>query len=568
MELLLDIMPSVNVCLVHPPSIYDFRKRDLREGPISDVIPSTPVFEMYPVGFISMLSHLVKNGYRCRIANVAVQMLMNSNFDVEKYLGNIEADIFGIDLHWLPHTHGAFQIASIIRKVHPNSYILLGGYSASYFAEDIMKNKQDIDFILAGDLMEEQILALASRIEQGKSVSDVSNLFYRKDGAIKKNPRKYDKNAIANVYMDYKGLIKNAIQYHDIKGHLPYLEWIRNPVAMTLLQRGCQYNCGFCGGSYYSYSRNYGGSSPIIRDINTLGEEMEDIMDTIDTPVFIAGDLNAMGEKYYRSFLAEMKNRGIDLPLLTEYFVPPPENYYELLSKYVPDYACEISPDSLDQKIRMKTGRGYSNNELEKSISFASKYGSRKYDVYLSIGLPEQGIENVMDDTDRLKSLMKQFSTPEMPVYGFISPLSPFLDPGSLFYEMREKFGYIIRAKNIQEYYELLDHGRTWTDFLNYETSRMSRDDIARATYLSGIRMVEAEISLGYMDRETGYQIIMNIQSYMNGDDYAPQSDKSKHLTYLVKEIEWSRKHGLKMYSFMVFLYSVYEGIRRTVMYG
>ena len=110
----------VNVCLVHPPSIYDFRKKDLRSGPISDVVPSTPMFEMYPVGFISMLNSLVTHGYNGRISNIAVLMLGSSTFDPEKYLSNIEADIFGIDLHWLPHVHGAINLARIIKKIHPD----------------------------------------------------------------------------------------------------------------------------------------------------------------------------------------------------------------------------------------------------------------------------------------------------------------------------------------------------------------------------------------------------------------------------------------------------------------
>ena len=41
-----------DVVLVHAPSVYDFRERSIFYGPISDVIPSSPVFEMYPVGFL------------------------------------------------------------------------------------------------------------------------------------------------------------------------------------------------------------------------------------------------------------------------------------------------------------------------------------------------------------------------------------------------------------------------------------------------------------------------------------------------------------------------------------
>ena len=45
-------MRSLDVALLHAPSVYDFRKMGyVHYGPISDVIPSKPIFDMYPAGF-------------------------------------------------------------------------------------------------------------------------------------------------------------------------------------------------------------------------------------------------------------------------------------------------------------------------------------------------------------------------------------------------------------------------------------------------------------------------------------------------------------------------------------
>ena len=125
---------KTDIAFIHPPSIYDFRKRNLKAGPISDVVPSTPVFEMYPMGFLSMLSYLVPKGYNARISNVASMMVMSDKFDPVKYLKSLNTEIYGIDLHWLPHVHGAISIARIIKEFNPNARVLLGGFSASYFS--------------------------------------------------------------------------------------------------------------------------------------------------------------------------------------------------------------------------------------------------------------------------------------------------------------------------------------------------------------------------------------------------------------------------------------------------
>src|SRR4030042_3521060 len=100
-------MPDVDLVLLHAPSVYDFRNLPAMHGPISDVVPSTPVFEMYPIGFVSMVGYLEQNGYKTRIVNLAVKMLRDSRFDVENFISKLDAQAYGFDLHWLPHAGGS-----------------------------------------------------------------------------------------------------------------------------------------------------------------------------------------------------------------------------------------------------------------------------------------------------------------------------------------------------------------------------------------------------------------------------------------------------------------------------
>ena len=50
-----------DLILLHAPSIYDFRKKEYNGGPISDVVPSTPIFEMYLLDHISFFSNLIQH---------------------------------------------------------------------------------------------------------------------------------------------------------------------------------------------------------------------------------------------------------------------------------------------------------------------------------------------------------------------------------------------------------------------------------------------------------------------------------------------------------------------------
>ena len=556
---------KTDIAFIHPPSIYDFRKRNLKAGPISDVVPSTPVFEMYPMGFLSMLSYLVPRGYNARISNVASMMVMSDKFDPVKYLKSLDTEIYGIDLHWLPHVHGAISIARIIKEFNPNARVLLGGFSASYFSDAIMKTYPEIDYVLKGDFQEYSTMKLIDSIEKNIDLGTVPNLVYRDEMRhVKHNPNSKE-NIVDNVFLNYKVLMRNAITYHDVKGHLPYADWINNPESVTIIEHGCQFNCAFCGGSNFSYRNNFFPVSPVYRNPRTIAKEIELAREILGAPIFVAGDINLAGEKFYGNLFREIKELKADIPILTEYFKPPQKDYLNELSRSFGEFSVEISPESSSENIRRINGREYSNESLEKSIADAKEAGCKKFDVYFTLGISGQGEKELKDDIEYATKLMKYEKGSEMKVYSFISPLTPFIDPGSLIYEKPEKYGFHITARTIEEYYNLLDKGKSWVDFLNYYNDWMSAKDIERLTYQSEIEMITARRDLRLIDSETAENIINNINRYIDGKDYQKDYRKNSHLSYLNKDIEWSKKHNITRSSLMVYWYKELLGLEKDL---
>jgi B12-binding domain/radical SAM domain protein len=556
---------KTDIAFIHPPSIYDFRKRNLKAGPISDVVPSTPVFEMYPMGFLSMLSYLVPRGYNARISNVASMMVMSDKFDPVKYLKSLDTEIYGIDLHWLPHVHGAISIARIIKEFNPNARVLLGGFSASYFSDAIMKTYPEIDYVLKGDFQEYSTMKLIDSIEKNIDLGTVPNLVYRDEMRHMKHNPNSKENTVDNVFLNYKVLMRNAIKYHDVKGHLPYADWINNPESVTIIEHGCQFNCAFCGGSNFSYRNNFFPVSPVYRNPETIAKEIELAREILGAPIFVAGDINLAGEKFYGNLFREIKELKADIPILTEYFKPPQKDYLNELSRSFGEFSVEISPESSSENIRRINGREYSNESLEKSIADAKEAGCKKFDVYFTLGISGQGEKELKDDIEYATKLMKYEKGSEMKVYSFISPLTPFIDPGSLIYEKPEKYGFHITARTIEEYYNLLDKGKSWVDFLNYYNDWMSAKDIERLTYQSEIEMITARRDLRLIDSETAENIINNINRYIDGKDYQKDYRKNSHLSYLNKDIEWSKKHNITRSSLMVYWYKELLGLEKDL---
>ncbi len=556
---------KTDIAFIHPPSIYDFRKRNLKAGPISDVVPSTPVFEMYPIGFLNMLSYLVPRGYNARISNVASMMVMSDKFDPVKYLKSLDTEIYGIDLHWLPHVHGAISIARIIKEFNPDARVLLGGFSASYFSDDIMKTYPEIDYVLKGDFQEYSTMKLIDSVEKNIDLGTVPNLVYRDEMRhVKHNPNSKE-NTVDNVFLNYKVLMSNAIKYHDVKGHLPYADWINNPESVTIIEHGCQFNCAFCGGSNFSYRNNFFPVSPVYRNPRTIAKEIELAREILGAPIFVAGDINLAGEKFYGNLFREIKELKADIPILTEYFRPPQKDYLNELSRSFGEFSVEISPESSSENIRRINGREYSNESLEKSIADAKEAGCKKFDVYFTLGISGQGEKELEDDIEYATKLMNHEKGSDMKVYSFISPLTPFIDPGSLIYEKPEKYGFHITARTIEEYYNLLDKGKSWVDFLNYYNDWMSAKDIERLTYQSEIEMITARRDVGLIDSESAENIINNINRYIGGKDYQKDYRKNSHLSYLNKDIEWSKKHNITRSSLMVYWYKELLGLEKDL---
>jgi radical SAM superfamily enzyme YgiQ (UPF0313 family) len=131
---------QADLVLLHPPSVYDFRERLTVSSPIADLIPSSSIFEMYPIGFSFLGEYLERHGIKVRVVNLAAMMLEKPGFDVEGFIRKLAPRAFGISLHWLPHCHGAVEIARLCKHLHPDTPVVMGGYSASIFHRELPRN--------------------------------------------------------------------------------------------------------------------------------------------------------------------------------------------------------------------------------------------------------------------------------------------------------------------------------------------------------------------------------------------------------------------------------------------
>ena len=494
-------MPRTDLVLLHAPSVYDFRHESILYGPVSDLVPSTPVFEMYPIGLTTIAEYLERHGLRVRIVNLAVRMLNSSRFDPEKMIRQLRPAAFGIDLHWLPHAHGAIEIAKLCKKLHPDIPVMLGGFSSTYYHRELIE-RPEVDYVVRGDSTEEPVLQLMQHLcgqPGAPALASIPNLTWRgSDGAVHVNDIGYSPANLNDVLIDYSYVVKAVARYRDLASFVPFKGWLGYPITAALSVRGCTHGCRTCGGSAAAFAALHNRRQPAYRAPEDLAQDIRNIARFSRGPVFILGDIRQAGPEYADRFLAAIS--GYQGPVILELFDAADLDFIRRVAAAMPNWTLEISLESHSDEVRAAFGRPYKNGPIEDTMRYALEAGVQRLDLFFMIGLPRQDYQSVMDTIDYCEHLMRDLDRgPTRRLIPFISPLAPFVDPGSQVFEHPEQHGYRLFARTLEEHRQALIRP-SWKYVLNYETDWMSRDQIVDSTYEAGLRLNRLKARYGLVE--------------------------------------------------------------------
>lgn len=503
--------------LVHCPSVYDFRERSVLFGPVSDMVPSTPIFEMYPLGFTTMSEYFERHGLRCKLYNLASFMLHKKGFDVEANLARLETRAFGIDLHWMPHCHGTIEVARILKRLHPGVPVIFGGISSSFYHEELIRY-DCVDYVFRGDSVEAPELELLRRIRQADlthtpigDLSDIPNLTWKDAaGCIHVNPLSWVPDDMDAISLDYAFPMKGVIRDRDFTSYLPTRDWLSYPVCASLTSRGCKRNCVTCGGSAYAYKNHLGRRRVAWRSPELLVRDIETIQKHVPGPMFVLNDFLMAGHDYTHAFIEGLKGK-LEQPIGFEFFGPPREgkDFYKLLNDNLPDWSVEISAESYDDEVRTAFGKGhYTMAELEETIIDALDAGCSRFDLYFMTGIPKQTGASVRGTGEYVRHLYERIPDPRLLV--FISPMAPFLDVGSRAFDNPDKYGYRLKARTLEEHRALM-LAPSWKQTMNYESVYMDATEMVDATYEAGADIARIKGEFGITSREEAKETVRRI---------------------------------------------------------
>jgi clorobiocin biosynthesis protein CloN6 len=485
-------MAKCDIVLLHTPSVYDFRNRDdilFAYLGNSDSVHVSAVFEMPPVGLLAIRSHLRRRGCRCEFFNLAARMLKDQDFDVEDFLARLDSPLFGIDLHWLAHAHGSLAVAELVKQIHPNARTLFGGITSTYYHEELVSYPQ-VDYVLRGfdtlKLVEALVRSHFDEVELGR----IPSLTWQ-DQAGDTHINEF--SAIPNAY-------QVAVNWSEVFTHGNG----KTPYHLIIPQAGCEYNCRWCGGSRYFFSRHMGINSPAHKPPTLLTAEINSLpanSGCSHTVTMI--DFWHEYDDLLQAGLAGLRDANIASVHYCLHGLPPIKRAQRMCRGI--QAVIELSPDSHDLEVAKASGRGcYTMDEMEAFIDALLGY-AYSIEVYFMIGLPRQTPASVMETVDYCAHLLRKYRGNN--VIPFICPMLPFLDPGSIIYDHPETWGYTLFSHTLEDHRRALTR-MNWKQRLNYETRWLSKDDLVNISYAAVRRLTALKTEIGLLPHRLGEGLI------------------------------------------------------------
>ena len=499
---------ETDLLLLHAPSVYDFREHAILYGPVSDMVPSSTVFEMYPLGFLTIASYLHDRGMKVRIVNLALRMMNSRSFDVPRFLARQKPKAIGIDLHWMPHAHGALEVARIAKEIHPDVPVIMGGLSATYFHRELIAYPQ-VDYVLRGDSTEPPLHQLLIALEEGKPIDQIANLTWKDAKGIRVNPLAFIPATLDYVDLRPDLMVEMVMRYRDLESTLPFNGWWSNPITAVFTVKGCAFECVTCGSSHTSCTHLTKRQKPVYRSPASLVANMQAISRLMHGPILLIGDLLMAGPEHAAEVLARLKAADLRNEIVVEFFALPPASFLGDIDRSVRRWSMEFSPESHEQAVRdaQEGESGYTTEDMEATIAEAVRLRCSRIDIFFMIGLPAQTAASVRATVEYCGHL---FQLGNKRLSCFISPMGPFIDPGSRGFEEPERFGYRLFARTLEEHRRLLIQP-TWEYILNYETRWMSRRELVDATYDAAERLNELKVQHGRLSKRRGRGVAQGI---------------------------------------------------------
>jgi radical SAM superfamily enzyme YgiQ (UPF0313 family) len=420
-----------------------------------------------PMGTLAIADYLVKHGQDCSIIHQGLELMNDKNWKLEQGLKDIDAPVIGMTLHWHHAIYDVINSARKIKELKPDAFLVLGGFTADYFYDQIIAECGFIDGIIRGDA-EVPLLRLVQAVKAGKKdLSDVPNLAWRdRDGQLVANAVTYsaDCEMLSNLCFTNFELLKHYDTYIQ---HVTVPFLVVNGVSLETnyaryslkkryfplaLGRGCPFTCSWCSGSFKQRNLVTPRHAIAYRSHESIIADMQRAVDYGYEAVYMVFDptpnnMSWFLELFRKIRAADLGNTGVMFELTG---ISSREFIDAFADTFTGHRMLSFSPESALDTLRRRNKTAYFSTE--NTLAMIDYAASRDVDmlVFFAAAIPGE-TEVEFRETIRMADDLKKKYKGKLNTEIFLLEL----EPGSPWQAKPEAYGIVTERRTFWDFYRV-----------------------------------------------------------------------------------------------------------------
>ena len=416
-----------------------------------------------PMGLLGLADSLQRNSLSTQIVHMGVEWIEDHNFSIIEYIKETAPPMVAIDLHWHHQSFDVMEVVKKIKTVFPQLFILLGGFTASFFHEEIMKNFDTVDGIIRGEA-EIPIFELANAILQKKGdLFSVPNLTWRRKGKILVNPLSYvaSEKDLNDISFTNFPLLKNYPTYIRYIGQPFYVKgvskeknfWMysmKSPIFHLPVGRGCPVRCTWCSGNIPSQKTITGRKEVTYRGVDQVLQSIQEAISYGYETFHICFDPYPQRPDYFLNLFSHIRKEKLRMECFFESFGLPTVDFIKSFKETFPGpkSLIALSPDVGSTRVRkIHKGYPYTNRALMDCLDQLKKH-QVFCDLFFTLGVPFETKEDLHQTIQFQKVIRSRY-----PNVRGIRTFTIEMEPGSPWHLDPEAYGIETSLKNFMDYY-------------------------------------------------------------------------------------------------------------------
>jgi len=407
-----------------------------------------------PMGVLAIADFIQRHGYTSRIVHLGLKKIKNPEFSLEDYIKSIDVKIIAVPLHWSGQSFNVIETIKQIKLIKPSVISVLGGFTASFFDQEIMSRFESIDFIIRGE-GEMPLLKLVQELSKPKPcLAGVPNLVWRDGNKIIRNELRYvaSKEDMDNLTFTNFGLLEESELYGRLGERQNLFSEKTMPTRKSFclcIGRGCATDCTFCGGSKFAQKLVNNRTIPVFRSPHKVLEDIVKLKSDNFDEIYIDFDPYPNGN-YFIELFRLIRKAKVDISCtLACWSLPKREFVDEFKRTFKRHSQLTISPETGSEKLRhFHRGYSYSNQELLNVLDYFYRKGVSSQ-IYFSYPLPYSRKGDIKATNNLVRQIEKTFGG-----YSRVLIHELSFDPASKLYCDPGKYKIISKRNSFLDYYQ------------------------------------------------------------------------------------------------------------------